>query len=79
MDKYFETKKRQGLIFTLHNINPKLPYRATDKIGRPIEPPGGGAWWWSRLSGRYREAEEQRDFIRSGFVDKKLPPIEVTL
>ena len=74
MDAYYELKKKQGYIFTLHDIAPKFPYDSIDKkTGRPIEMPEGASYW-SRLSGRYRDAEEQRAFIDSGLVDKRLPP-----
>lgn len=77
MYDYFEEKKRRGLIFTLHNIDPNLPYDSIDKkTGRPIESPGE-ATWWSHLSSRYRDADEQKAFIESGCVDKRLPPKEV--
>lgn len=79
MDKYFELKKRQGFIFTKHDIDPRLPYDSVYKsTGRPIEQPGD-VTWWSHLSGRYRDSVEQKAFIERGYVDVCLPPREVTL
>lgn len=79
MDTYYETKKRQGFIFTLHNMNPAMPYENVEKkMGRPIEMPEGASYW-SRLSGRYRNADEQVEFVKSGFVDKKLPRVKTTM
>lgn len=74
MSTYFEQKKRLGLIFTLHNTNPKLPYISMDQeLEEPIVPPDGPNWW-SHLSGRYRDYDEQMKYIADGLVDKKLPP-----
>jgi hypothetical protein len=73
-DRFFEEKKRLGLIFTWHNINPNLPYESINKrTGKPVEQPGDPTWW-SRLSCRYRDANEQREFVASGCIDKALPP-----
>jgi len=79
LDKYFEDKKRKSLIFTMHNINPNLPYYSmypNSTQQKPVCPPEGPTYW-SRASGRYRTASEQREFIRGGCIDKKLPPIEI--
>lgn len=78
MDEYFEQKKREGLIFTMHNLNPKLPYISmlptSILYARPVEEPEGPLYW-SHLSGRYRTYEEQQEFLRGGCVDQKLPKI----
>jgi hypothetical protein len=75
LDKYYEEKKRRGYIFTLHDIDPKLPYVAMEpsvNYTRPVEMPGVVSWW-SHLSGRYRNSYEQKEYIRSGCIDRKLP------
>lgn len=75
MDKYYEEKKRQGLILTLHNFDPRLPYDATNhktNFLSQIEPPDG-MMWWSHLSGRYRDSDEQKEYYRAGHKDRKLP------
>ena len=74
MDKYFERKKRAGLIFTLKNIDPHeqaFSMRPDTTRPRPIESPAGPSYW-SRKSGRYRNAYEQREYIKSGCVDRDL-------
>ena len=73
MESYYELKKKQGLIFTLHDISPSLPYNAVDKkTGYPIEMPEGASYW-SHLSGRYRDSSEQKEYVCSGYIDKRLP------
>lgn len=77
MDAYFEKKKRQGFIFTKHNIDGKHQYisMCNDILApRPIEQPDGPIYW-SHLSGRYRTAEEQKEFMDSGMIDRKLPAL----
>lgn len=71
---YYEEKKRKGFIFTLHNLGENYPYSciAPNTLDRLIDPPHE---YWSRLSGRYRTAEEQRVYIVSGCIDHKLPPL----
>ena len=80
MDRYFEEKKRSGLIFTMHDVNPTCPYLAMDESVNytQVFTDPGGVSWWSRLSCRYRTKDEQMAFIRSGYVDKKLPPRKET-
>lgn len=81
MDKYFEQKKRENLVFTLHNINPDWPYLSMQPTSilyaRPIEEPDGPSYW-SHLSGRYRSYEEQQEFLANGCIDKKLPKVAAT-
>ena len=75
MDAYYASKMIKGYIFTLHDINPDKPYvsmKGTLDRPRAIEQPGE-VGWWSHLSGRYRNAKEQREYIRSGCIDRKLP------
>lgn len=73
MDAYFERKKRQGYIFTYHNMDASAPYLSMTIEKKIIEPVScEGPSWWSHLSGRYRNADEQAEFIASGLVDKKL-------
>ena len=79
MSEYFENKKRQGLIFTLHNIDTQKPYICMKNDPKSISckpvpvPMPVGPSFWSRLSGRYRTAEEQREYLASGCVDRALP------
>ena len=79
--EYFERKKRQGLIFTEHNIDPSKDYNCMQRnTMSPIpicEPPGYS--YWSKLSGRYRTSEEQKEFAERGGIDVKLPPIDPEL
>ena len=73
VEQYYELKKKQGLIFTRSDIDPSLPCEAIDKkSGEPIEMPYGPLYW-SRLSGRYRNSAEQKKYIVSGCVDRRLP------
>ena len=77
MDAYYEMKKRQGYIFTLHDIDPSCPYNAIDlRTGNLIETPGLLSYW-SPLSGRYRNSFEQKAYIEAGCVDVKLPQRQV--
>jgi hypothetical protein len=75
MDEYYESLKRRNLIFTMHNIDPKQPYLAADpaKNYKILEMPDGPSYW-SHKSGRYRDANEQEEYIASGCVDRELPP-----
>lgn len=76
-DEYFENLKKNNLVFTEHNMNPKRPFVSVDistNCLRPLTPPDGPSYW-SHLSGRYRDYEEQREYLASGCVDKELPPI----
>lgn len=75
MDEYFEALKRKNLVFTLHNINPKMGYIAADpeRSYKVLEIPDGPSYW-SHKSGRYRDANEQAEYIANGCVDKELPP-----
>lgn len=73
MYTYFEEKKRKNLIFTKHNIDPRLPYISIEpETGRAIEMPEGPSYW-SQRSGRYRSAKEQAEFLAGGCIDKNLP------
>lgn len=74
MSNYYETKKRQGYIFTLHNLNGNDAYsclrpESRDQLICSLPE------YWSRLSGRFRTAEEQREYEASGCVDRELPPL----
>lgn len=74
---YYEQKKRDGLIFTMHNIDNAFGYDATltiDGHTELIDQPDGPLYW-SKLSGRYRTCEEQRAFIENNCIDSKLPPL----
>lgn len=78
MDTYYELKKRQGYVFSSQDIAPNL---SCDSIGKrpdnPIEMPEGVSYW-SHLSGRYRNAEEQRAFVNLGMLDQRLSPRKVS-
>ena len=76
MNNYYETKKRQGYFFTLHNYNETAPY-SCKKPGTRDELILTLPEYWSQLSGRYRNAEEQRAYEASGYVDRELPPLSV--
>ena len=69
---YFEKKKREGLIFTQHNMNISKPYNSMEKDRNPVI---SNYSFWSRLSGRYRTYEEQVEYIRSRYKDKALPKL----
>lgn len=75
---YVEEKKRKGLIFTAHNVNPEYPYITMNPYVPYPKPilTGEAPSFWSHLSGRYRTYEEQQEYIASGLVDKKLPAIK---
>lgn len=77
MDNYYESKKKQGLIFTQKNLNPEAPLSALDPDYecKLIYAPDDGPSYWSHLSCRYRTYEEQQQFIASGCIDRKLPPL----
>lgn len=80
MGTYFDEKKLRGFIFTEHDADPKRPYISMDHSrirDLPIEEPGAVSWW-SHLSGRYRNAEEQKRFLDAGCVDEKLPPRDLS-
>ena len=72
---YLEKKKREGLIFTLHNMNRSKPYISIEKGKTSAKPITCDHNFWSRRSGRYRTFEEQTEYIRSGYVDKALPKL----
>lgn len=68
---YFEKKKKEGLIFTFHNMDPLMDYLSTEpKITSAHPVVSDDYMYWSRLSGRYRTCEEQKEFVSSGCVDK---------
>ena len=75
MDQYYEEKKRKGYILTLHDFDPQLPYLAmVPGIHCPAQvEPGDGKQRWSRLSGRYRDSAEQKEYYRTGHTDNRLP------
>lgn len=54
-DLYYEGKKQKGYVFTSHNINPENGYEHC--------PQPEGISWWSKELGRYRTAEEQKEFV----------------
>ena len=61
----FEEKKRANLIFTLHNIDESQPYLSMRPTQGPSAIPltiSSGLSWWDHDKGRYRTAEEQREF-----------------
>lgn len=77
--KYFMDKKKAGLIFTWHSLDPAKPYLSMDPrftSPRPIFPTKGVSWW-SRKFCRYRNAAEQRAFIANGMKDLEPIPEEV--
>lgn len=59
----FEEKKRAGLIFTRHNLNPNEDYISIVS-GSPVCEPMGLSWW-DREKGRYRTREEQEKYAQS--------------
>jgi hypothetical protein len=70
-NSYFEKKKKEGLIFTFHNMNPLKDYVSIEPKATSAQPVVSDDYlYWSRLSGRYRTFEEQKEFISSGCVDK---------
>ena len=76
---YYTKQKLEGHVFTMHNINAAFPYTAIHEHmcrSEPITPPAGPSYW-SHLSGRYRTAREQKEFVAKGCVDKKRPPLNV--
>lgn len=78
MDTYYENKKKQGLIFTLQNVDPNAPMTALDGTHEcRLVFDDEGPSYWSHLSHRYRTYEEQQEFIKLGCIDQKLPPMSV--
>lgn len=55
-DSYYEGKKSRGYIFTKDRIK-------NDGDATPCPMPDGISWWSKKL-GRYRTAEEQREFVQ---------------
>ena len=76
MDAYFEKLKKKNLIFTAHLRDPKQPYISINMNGYDVLTPPEGPSYWSHLSGRYRDAFEQAEYMDRGCVDVALPPKE---
>ena len=56
METYYAMKKKNNLIFTEHNISVGKNYDPTEvPLGLP---------WWSKELGRYRTAEEQKEWVK---------------